>query len=191
MTRDKDPDEQHEKKDLKMVAKKLGEETKDSPVPELNPDAYLKMREEKIRENQLKLAAMFGSFRRLTRSSSANGSLYLTARQVDEQQERHHAAYELRLQTLLDIKLKSSKDSGDHDSLKANEQTLSQHRGSDSPSDGKYRKRSRQNLRRKTPGRQIVSGRIYDPTLGTSCHQCRQKTTDPKAIAQAAVGKRA
>jgi len=30
------------------------------------------------------------------------------------------------------------------------------------------------------PGRRIQGGRIYDSVHGTSCHQCRQKTIDPK-----------
>ncbi|KAI7833476.1 zinc-finger domain of monoamine-oxidase A repressor R1-domain-containing protein [Kickxella alabastrina] len=35
-------------------------------------------------------------------------------------------------------------------------------------------------LRRANPGRRVIHGRVYDPTLGVTCHQCRQKTTDPK-----------
>lgn len=34
--------------------------------------------------------------------------------------------------------------------------------------------------RRSKPGVRRVGGRIYDPVNGTSCHQCRQKTLDPK-----------
>ncbi|KAJ2416041.1 hypothetical protein GGI10_001263 [Coemansia sp. RSA 2530] len=30
------------------------------------------------------------------------------------------------------------------------------------------------------PGRRVVGRRVYDSTHGSSCHQCRQKTMDPK-----------
>ncbi|KAF9203620.1 hypothetical protein BGZ49_006211 [Haplosporangium sp. Z 27] len=151
MTLDNDPDEQLEIKNLKLAKKEMVNRNEDVPdLPsadsdsELEPDpnAYLKMREEKIRENQLKLAAMFSSFetagditdttqldtaansfsfsslrlrsfpansdgdnaglpspdprRRLSRSASVNESIYLTAKQVDEQQEKHELAYNMR-----------------------------------------------------------------------------------------------
>ncbi|KAL6077673.1 Cell division cycle-associated 7-like protein [Balamuthia mandrillaris] len=35
-------------------------------------------------------------------------------------------------------------------------------------------------LRRANPGRRVVHGRVYDSELGSTCHQCRQKTIDPK-----------
>ncbi|KAJ2713219.1 hypothetical protein H4R19_002359 [Coemansia spiralis] len=35
-------------------------------------------------------------------------------------------------------------------------------------------------VRRKDAGRRIVGGRVYDSALGSTCHQCRQKTTDRK-----------
>lgn len=34
--------------------------------------------------------------------------------------------------------------------------------------------------RQSNPGRRVIGGRIYDSENGTSCHQCRQKTLDPK-----------
>ncbi|CAG8595963.1 1050_t:CDS:2, partial [Paraglomus occultum] len=30
------------------------------------------------------------------------------------------------------------------------------------------------------PGRRVIGGRVYDSELGTTCHQCRQKTTEEK-----------
>ncbi|KAJ2776509.1 hypothetical protein GGI15_004825 [Coemansia interrupta] len=35
-------------------------------------------------------------------------------------------------------------------------------------------------IRTSNPGRRIVGGRVYDSQHGSSCHQCRQKTMDPK-----------
>ncbi|KAJ2547046.1 hypothetical protein EV175_005373 [Coemansia sp. RSA 1933] len=35
-------------------------------------------------------------------------------------------------------------------------------------------------LRRANPGRRFVGGREYDSEKGSTCHQCRQKTMDPK-----------
>ncbi|KAG0484787.1 hypothetical protein HPP92_008668 [Vanilla planifolia] len=35
-----------------------------------------------------------------------------------------------------------------------------------------------QNKRSKNPGVRVQGGRIYDPELGKTCHQCRQKTMD-------------
>ncbi|KAJ2363519.1 Cell division cycle-associated 7-like protein, partial [Coemansia sp. RSA 2607] len=35
-------------------------------------------------------------------------------------------------------------------------------------------------LRTSNPGRRIVGGRVYDSEVGSTCHQCRQKTMDPK-----------
>lgn len=34
--------------------------------------------------------------------------------------------------------------------------------------------------RRSNPGRRVIHGRIYDSELGTTCHQCRQKTMNKK-----------
>eukprot|EP01113_Clastostelium_recurvatum_P016861 TRINITY_DN1976_c0_g1_i1.p1 TRINITY_DN1976_c0_g1~~TRINITY_DN1976_c0_g1_i1.p1 ORF type:complete len:378 (+),score=92.52 TRINITY_DN1976_c0_g1_i1:34-1134(+) len=34
--------------------------------------------------------------------------------------------------------------------------------------------------RRVNPGKRIVGGRVYDSENGTTCHQCRQKTMNPK-----------
>ncbi|KAJ1918155.1 hypothetical protein H4219_002796 [Mycoemilia scoparia] len=36
-------------------------------------------------------------------------------------------------------------------------------------------------LRNSNPGIRVVGGRVYDPVKGSTCHQCRQKTTDSKA----------
>ncbi|KAJ1725268.1 hypothetical protein LPJ53_000495 [Coemansia erecta] len=35
-------------------------------------------------------------------------------------------------------------------------------------------------IRTSNPGRRVVGGRVYDSQHGSSCHQCRQKTMDPK-----------
>ncbi|KAJ1948110.1 hypothetical protein EC988_005305, partial [Linderina pennispora] len=35
-------------------------------------------------------------------------------------------------------------------------------------------------LRRNDAGRRMVGNRVYDSALGSTCHQCRQKTMDPK-----------
>ncbi|KAJ1730294.1 hypothetical protein LPJ61_003086, partial [Coemansia biformis] len=45
---------------------------------------------------------------------------------------------------------------------------------------GKSTPRTGRKARRENPGRRVIGGRIYDSTLGKTCHQCRQKTTDRK-----------
>ncbi|KAJ3343222.1 hypothetical protein HDU93_009206 [Gonapodya sp. JEL0774] len=45
---------------------------------------------------------------------------------------------------------------------------------------GKFKKSRKSGGRRSDLGVRVVGGRVYDSVNGESCHQCRQKTMDPK-----------
>ncbi|KAJ3082584.1 hypothetical protein HK102_001583 [Quaeritorhiza haematococci] len=77
---------------------------------------------------------------------------------------------------------KRKRNSGSESDSSASDYDESNNSGDDGDGEVKIRMR-KPSYKRKPNGEpivRVVGGRVYDSVNGTSCHQCRQKTTDPK-----------